>query len=96
MLTPDRSLEFVLEPGDEVVEGRLNPKYLIDSEALQQQPFDRGDRQVREGCCTFRLESSLLERFREPGDPIRDQVLEEMLKTLRVNQGVTPQLEDGS
>jgi hypothetical protein len=96
MLAPDRSLEFVLEPSDEVVEGRLYPKFLIDCEALQQQPFDGGDGQVRQGCGAFRLEASLLKSTRESCDPIRDQVLEECLKALRVNQGITPQLEDGS
>jgi hypothetical protein len=49
MVTPDFSLEFVLEPSDEAVEGRLNPKFLPTTKALQQQPFDGGDGQVRQG-----------------------------------------------
>ena len=53
MVTPDLSPEFVLEPCDEVVEGRLNPKFVSAREPLQQQPFNGGNRQVRQGCCTL-------------------------------------------
>jgi hypothetical protein len=86
----------VLEPGDEVVEGRLNPKFLPAGQSLQQQPFDAGNRQMRQGCGTLWLEARLFKRAQESRDPICDQVLEKCLEALRVNQGVTPQLEDGA
>ena len=84
-MTPDFSLEFVLEPSDEVVEGRLNPKFWPAGQPLEKEPFDAGDGQVCQGCGTFWLETSLFKGARETNNPVRDEVLKEMLEALRVN-----------